>query len=73
MKDKHGQDCGVRWPAECLPQKHQAELEEQRATLQRSVEENMKQIEELSSRVKSLEGQLVETTNVANALGVTTQ
>ncbi|CDJ66863.1 myosin heavy chain, putative [Eimeria necatrix] len=53
-------------------EKHQAELEEQRATLQRSVEENMKQIEELSSRVKSLEGQLVETTNVANALGVTT-
>ncbi|XP_026190575.1 myosin-7B [Cyclospora cayetanensis] len=50
-------------------EKYQKELEEQRVTLQNCVENSMKQIDELSSRVESLEGQLIATTNVANALG----
>lgn len=51
-----------------LAQKYQKELEEQRAALQRCVEANRKHIDELSSRVQSLEGQLIAKTDTATAL-----
>lgn len=58
-----------RLPRVCDVQMQQGELGEELAQMQRSVEQSMQQIEELSSQVKTLEGKLAATNNVASALG----